>query len=221
MATSQPLGFFIQDIAAALAAVSIALYYSWKLTLVLSTSIPVTAGVLLLISRRLQPAIEAQRRQLNQASQFANTAINALDTVKVFNGQDHEVRQYVTAIKTAAKSYLVQANANALQMGFSHFLLIVMFMAGFWYGLVLYNEGGLTPGSVLTTFYAYLMANQAVESLLPQWLVLSKGMSAGETLKQIIGELNDEGGVAKVTGSRRPESCAGDIEVANVNGVRP
>lgn len=175
----------------------------------------------MLISRRLQPAIEAQRRQLNQASQFANAAINAIDTVKVFNGQDHEVRQYVAAIKTAAKSYLVQANTSALQMGFSQFLLVAMFMAGFWYGLVLYNEGGLTPGSVLTTFYAYLMANLAVESLLPQWLVLSKGMSAGEALKQIIGEINDERGMAKITGSRWPETCAGDVEISNVSDVRP
>jgi ATP-binding cassette subfamily B (MDR/TAP) protein 1 len=219
MATSQPLGFFIENIAAALAAVGIAEYYTWKLTLVLATSIPIAAGVLWLISRRLQPAIEAQKRALNEASKFADMAINAVDTVKVFNGQDHEVRQYVATIKKAAKLYMIQANANSLQMGFSRFLLIVLFVAGFWYGLVLYNEGGLTPGNVLTTFYSFLMANQAVELLLPQLLVLSKGMSAGETLKQIIGEMNDERRVSKITGSRRPTSCAGDIEVTKVNGA--
>lgn len=217
MATSQPLGFFLQHIAAALAATGIALYYSWKLTLVLSTSIPIAALFLWLISRRLQPAIEAQKRELNEASKYANTAINAVDTVKVFNGQDNEVWQYTSAIKTAAKSYLIQANANALQMGFSRFLLIVMFVAGFWYGLVLYKEGGLSPGNVFTTFYSFLMANQAVQSLLPQWLILSKGMSAGKTLKQIMGGMNDKRRVSKITGSRQLESCAGDIEVINVS----
>lgn len=217
MATSQPLGFMARDIASATVATSIALYYSWKLTLVLSLSVPSAAVGLGLISRPLPSAIEAQKRKLNEASKYTNTAFKAIDTVKVFNGQHHEIRQYSSVIDAAGKYFLVQAHVNSLQMGTMRFLVVIMFMAGFWYGLFLYREGELTPGNVITTFYSFLMGNQAVGSLLSQWLVLSNGKSSGEKLDQIVGELDDNDKFTKIAGSRILESCEGDIVVSNVS----
>lgn len=216
MATSQPMGFFVKDVAAAVMAIGIAFYYSWKLTLVLSLSVPTASLVLWLISRRLQPAIEAQRRELNIASKYTNTAFHAIDTVKVFNGQNHEIRQYASAINAAGLSYMIQGQVRASQMGTARFLVVVMFMAGFWYGLKLHKDGELTPGDVITTFYSFLMGNQAVTSLLAQYVILCKGKSAGATLGRIIGELNNTLPLSKVAGSRTLEVCDGDIEVTNV-----
>ncbi|KFY39078.1 hypothetical protein V494_04121, partial [Pseudogymnoascus sp. VKM F-4513 (FW-928)] len=221
MATSQPLGFFIKDIAGAIMAIGIAFYYSWKLTLVLSLSVPTASLVLWLVSRRLQPAIEAQRRELNIASKHTNTAFQAIDTVRVFNGQTHEIRQYTSAINAAGLSYLIQGQVRASQMGVSRFLVIVMFMAGFWYGLKLYRDNELTPGDVITTFYSFLMGNQAVSSLLAQYVILCKGKSAGATLEQIIGEINDIVPLSKIAGTRTLEVCDGDIEVADVTFSYP
>jgi ATP-binding cassette subfamily B (MDR/TAP) protein 1 len=173
MATSQRLGFFVEDTAAALAALGIAFYYSWNLTLVILAFGPLTVMIFAIINRKLQPAIEAQKRGLSEASKYSHTAIKDVDTVKVFNGQEQEIWKCACAIKKAAKSYMIQANANSLQMGFTRFMTTVMFVVGFWYGVVLVRQG-LGPGSVLTTFYSCLMATQAAEALLPQWLVLSR-----------------------------------------------
>ncbi|KAL5353075.1 ATP-dependent permease [Pseudogymnoascus australis] len=221
MATSQPLGFFVKDIAAVIMAIGIAFYYSWKLTLVLSLSVPITSLVLWLVSRRLQPAIEAQRRALNIASKYTNTAFHAIDTVKVFNGQNHEVRQYASAINAAGLSYLIQGHVRASQMGTVRFLVVVMFMAGFWYGLMLFRNGELTPGDVITTFYSFLMGNQAVTSLLAQYVILCKGKSAGATLERIVGELNNTLPLSKIAGTRTLEVCDGDIEVTNLKFSYP
>lgn len=217
MATSQPMGFFVKDIAAAITAIGIAFYYSWKLTLVLSLSVPTASLVLWLVSRRLQPAIEAQRRELNIASKYTNTAFRAIDTVKLFNGQNHEIRQYASAINAAGLSYLIQGQVRASQMGSTRFLVVVMFMAGFWYGLTLYKKGGLTPGDVITTFYSFLMGNQAVSSLLAQYVILCKGKSAGATLERIVGELDNNHQLSKIAGTRTLEVCDGDIEVTSVS----
>ncbi|KFY74500.1 hypothetical protein V499_05477 [Pseudogymnoascus sp. VKM F-103] len=221
MATSQPMGFFVKDVAAAVMAIGIAFYYSWKLTLVLSLSVPTASLVLWLISRRLQPAIEAQRRELNIASKYTNTAFHAIDTVKVFNGQNHEIRQYASAINVAGLSYMIQGQVRASQMGTARFLVVVMFMAGFWYGLKLHRDGELTPGDVITTFYSFLMGNQAVTSLLAQYVILCKGKSAGATLGRIIGELNNTLPLSKIAGSRTLEVCDGDIEVTNLTFSYP
>jgi ATP-binding cassette, subfamily B (MDR/TAP), member 1 len=135
--------------------------------------------------------------------------------VKVYNGQDQEIWQYKRAIKKAANSYMVQANANSLQIGITRFMNTAMFVVGFWYGIVLVRQG-LGPGSVLTTFYSCLMATQAAEALLPQWLVLSKGVFAGKTLRHILLQLERGRIVPKMTGTSRPITCQGDVEVSRV-----
>jgi ATP-binding cassette subfamily B (MDR/TAP) protein 1 len=215
MATSQPLGFFIEDAAAALAALGTAFYYSWNLTLVILAIAPIAVMALAIVTRKLPSAIEAQKRDLSEASKCSHTAIAAVDTVKVFNGQDQEVWQYACAVKKAARSYMTQVNANSLQMGITRFVTTGMFVVGFWYGIVLVRQG-LGAGSVLTTFYSCLMATEAAEALLPQWLVLSKGMSAGETLRYMLLQIERGRRVSKMIGTLKPTTCIGDVEVSNV-----
>ena len=215
MSVSQPFGFLIFETTGSLAALGTAFYYSWKLTLVIIATFPVAAVILDFISSRLSSAIEAQKRELSLASKYANTAITEIDTVKAFNGQDEEVWQYYSAIKRAAIYYLIQARSNALQLGFMKFIMVGIFVQGFWYGIVLVRQGMVT-GHVLTTFYACLNALQAVEVLLPQWLVLTKGMSAGATLKSIMAQVQRGRKVVSMDGSLKPDACEGDLEMNDV-----
>ena len=193
----------------------VGLFFSWKLTLVLLSALPVAALALWVVSMNLGTAIEAQKRNQTIASKHTNTAVTSINTVKLFNGQDEEIWQYYSTIKEAARCYLVQARANASQSGILKLFIVGVFVLGFRYGFHLVRQG-LEPGNVVTTFYACLTALQAVEIVLPQWLVLTKGMSAGATLKSILTELKKDGHREKSSGSLEPRSCSGDIEV---NGV--
>lgn len=205
---------------AVLTSLGIAFYSTWKLTLALLATLPFVCGILYLVSRGLAPAIEAQKRELSKASKFANTAVTAIDTVKAFNGQNQELWQYDCAVKEVTKHYLLQARTNALQFGIIKFLMVGLFVQGFWLGIYLVNNG-LDPGRVLTAFYACLSALQAAEVVLPQWLVLAKGISAGETLKSVMREIQDDGGRSAEKILTQPESCAGDLEINNVDNTHP
>ncbi|KAH9219138.1 P-loop containing nucleoside triphosphate hydrolase protein [Leptodontidium sp. 2 PMI_412] len=220
MGVSQPMGFLVYEIFGSLAALGLAFYYSWKLTLVVIATFPVAGVVFFLVSMQLGPAIEAQKRELTKASKYANTAITAINTVKAYNGQDQEVWQYYDTIKKVAASYLIQARCNAAQFGITKFLMVGLFVQGFWFGLVLVKQG-MDPGAVLTTFYACLAAMQGLETVLPQWLVLKKGMSAGQTLKAIMIQVKHGRVVTNMVGSFRPSSCEGDIEVKGVSFAYP
>jgi ATP-binding cassette subfamily B (MDR/TAP) protein 1 len=200
---------------AAFTSLGIALYFSWKLTLVMLATFPVVGIILVLVSRGLTPAVEAQKRELTKASQYANTAITAIDTVKAFNGQNQEMWQYRCAVNEVTTHYLLQARSNALQFGITKFLIIALFVQGFWFGIYLVNNG-LDSGHVLTTFYACLSAMQATEVIIPQWLVLVKGMSAGETLKSIMRQMEHDRKKEKAGNLTKPKSCHGDVEVNNV-----
>lgn len=215
MATSQPLGFFVEDAAAALVAIIIALYYSWKLTLVIVATVPILAIGTRLLGKTVEAAVEGQKKTLMQASKYSHSAIANVDTVKVYNMQEQEAWQFHVAVKHAASFYLVQARSMAMIMGFTRFITIVMFVQGFWYGLTLIKQG-TTPGVVLTTFYSVLLGVQSAESLLPQWMILARGMSAGETLKHLNCQMEHGRKVTTMGGSLKPVECFGNIEILKV-----
>lgn len=219
MATSQPLGFAVQYTVTAFAALGLAFYTSWNLTLVTLATVPVMALLLSNVSARMQPSIDGQQEQLTQASRLASNAILSIDTVKCFNGQDGEIWQYATLIKSAARFYLRQARANALQIGFVRIATLSMFVQGFWYGSSLAGSGKRSAGQILTTFWACLMTTQAIEQILPQVMVLEKGKAAGATLKANLVQIEKGRRVAKMIGKQTPRYCDGDIEARNVSSV--
>ena len=215
LATSQPLGFSIQYTVTALAALGVAFYNSWTLTLVTIATFPFAAIVLSWISAKMQPSISAQEESLAKAAKLSGNAMSAIETVKVFNGQGHELRQYAVTIREAARSYLVQANANAAQIGFVRLITLAMFVQGFWYGSTLIGHN-ISSGQVLTTFWAALMATQAIEQLLPQMIVLEKGRAAGATLKAVIFKMERGRRITEMAGSQIPARCRGDIDIRGV-----
>ena len=220
MATSQPLGFVVQYSVTAAAALGVAFYYSWNLTLVTLATVPFAGLMLSFISARMQPSIEAQQEHLSVASKYASHAISAIDTVKCYNGQDHETWHFACAIRRAARCYLVQARANALQIGFVRLVILSMFVQGFWYGSTLVGPGGKNSGQIVTTFWSALMATQSIEQILPQMLVLEKGRAAGATLKAVGMRIERGRRVTSMAGNFVPSHCCGDIEFRDVRSSR-
>lgn len=216
MATSQVFGLLVCDALTSVASLAVALYYSWKLTLVLLATLPASIIALSLATRKLEPALEAQKQSLAMASKLASASMTAIDLVKVFNGFDRETRQYQLTTREAARHYLTQAMCNSLQMGIIAFWVVGMFVVGFWYGVVLVNDG-LPPGHVLTTFYATLAAFQGIEALVPHWLVFSKGMSAGAFLSPLAFTQKKHNPARRMSGSSTLNYCVGDIELRNVS----
>lgn len=220
LAASQPVGLLLFQFVATLASLGVALFFSWNLSLVIIATFPLAAILLWLISRGLTPAIEAQKRELSRATKYANTALTAIDTVKAFNAQDQEVWQYYSTINKITIHYLKQARANAMQFGATKSLVVGIFVQGFWYGIYLVNRG-LNPGNVVTTFYSCLTAIQALEVMLPQILVLTKGMSGGATLKHIMNQIQYGVKSMDMGGMLRPDSCSGDIEMNDITFAYP
>jgi ATP-binding cassette subfamily B (MDR/TAP) protein 1 len=220
-AASQALGFLIYDALVFVACLILAFYYSWKLTLVvLSTCVP-SVIILSLISKQLDPAIRAQKQELAHASKHAVAAFTAIELVKVYNGEDHEHWQYQQAIGKAADHYLRQVLCKCGQMGYIKLWMNMLFVVGFYFAVVLSEQGSLTPGNALTTFYAALTAFQALEAVGPHWLVLAKGLEAGRSLTTLVEDVaqQPDGKSARShndAGTYRPLRCDGDLELRNV-----
>lgn len=215
-ASSVALGSLVAEAATSLGNLVVALHGSWKLTLVLLATVPVSLVVLSLLSRRFKSAIGAQKQELARASKYAISAVAAVDLVKIFNASDHETWQYLRAIQRSAAKYLVQAGAAACQHAYVKLWVEGMFVLGFYYGAVLV-DGGASPGNIVTTFYAALAALQAFQAFVPTYIVLAKGMAAGQALHSIINDSAGGRKVRRMMGSYRPEECFGKVEINEVS----
>jgi ATP-binding cassette, subfamily B (MDR/TAP), member 1 len=214
-ATCVGLGNLSMDVVTSIANLVVAFYLSWKLTLVILATVPVSVAILSLVSRKLRPAVEVQKQELAHACRLAMAAVMGIDLVKVFNGADQETWQYFGAISRSMRAYLTQSRASAYQLSYVKFWLEGMFVLGFYYGAVLVDEG-MDPGHVLTTFYAALGALQAVESFMPMYLVLAKGMSAGWTLRSVADGMENGRKIQRMTGGYQPKCCVGEIRANDV-----
>ena len=215
--TSQPLGLVVQYTVTVVAAIGLAFYYSWSLTLVTLAIVPISAIICARLAAQMQPNVEAQAKELAKASTIVNSALSAIDVVKSFNGQNAENWQYAEAIRRAAKYYLVQAQANALQIGFIRFVTLGIFVSGFWFGSHLVNTGSKNSGDVLACFWACLIAMQTADQLSPQFLYLEKGRAAGATLTANIIQMERGRKITNMIGKISPENCGGDVQVHNVS----
>jgi ATP-binding cassette subfamily B (MDR/TAP) protein 1 len=220
LAASQPFGFLVQNIITATAALGIAFFNSWNLTLVIIGSFPVVAVLLAVLSSKTQSAIDGQVKVLADASKLAASAISSIETVKLFNGQSYEVWQYSQSIRKAALRYFKVARSNALQIGVLRLVMRSMFVQGFWYGSTLVGPGGKSAGQVLTTFWACLMATEAIQNIFPQMIVLEKGRLAGKTLRLVVSRLDNESKSSPAVESHRPSrGFEGDIQFKSVSSL--
>lgn len=187
---------------------------SWKLTLVILATLPIYAVALACLSRKLQTAVVTQQDRSARASASMASALRSIDLVKIYNAIDDEVWQYRKAIHAAMEAFLSQARASSLQIGCSKLWVESIFALGFYYGVVLVEQG-LSPGSVVTTFYAALAALQAFEALASTYAELVKGMVAARRLCDLLAD--GPRALPLRPGPRPdPKPCFGEIEFDRV-----
>ncbi|KAK5051002.1 hypothetical protein LTR84_003561 [Exophiala bonariae] len=216
-ATSQPLGFSIAYIAQALAALALALFTNWRLSLVIVASLPIMAVGVALTSCRMLEYTERHNHSLTHAVRLANYSISNIVILKCFNTQYQEEERYGNIVRTAAVDYLKLAFSNALQAGFTRSIGSAMFVQGFWYGGSQVHAGQTTTGKVIITFWGCVIAAKSFETILPQGILLQKGRAAALVLKGIIGDISeDQIGLSSGRGLI-PPFCGGKIEFRGVS----
>ncbi|OJZ87386.1 hypothetical protein ASPFODRAFT_160054 [Aspergillus luchuensis CBS 106.47] len=220
-ATSQPLGLALQYSFRAIFSLALAFFTSWNLTLVTLAGIPFLSAALSFLSNKTNSCMEAQKTELGHLSLIVDNATSSIDSVKSFNGQDTEIRNFVSSVDNAAIHYLKRARLTSLQISILRLMTFGMFVQGFWYGSSLATSGEISAGEVLRTFWACLAAAQSMEFLMPQVVILAKGKDAAISLIHTLSSESEDTVRGEGRGSVYPKFCEGDIEVSNVSFAYP
>lgn len=219
MATSQPLGLLLQYGCRSIASLGLALYTSWRLSLVTLAGVPVFSAVIAYLTVWMKKSITAQQVELTEASKIANNTISSIDTVKCLNAETCEAENYGRRIDRSAFYYLKQARLNSTQIALIRWMMFGMFVQGFWYGSGLARDGKLSSGEVIRTFWACTTAAQSIEQVLPQVLVMEKGKFASAFLHALVRDRGRRRMISELRGTQYPSYCDGRVEVKNVRAL--
>ena len=184
-ASSQPLGMVIQSILTSALSFGLALYVSWKLTLVIIAGIPFFLPFMTFCSARGTPPIALQHLETSKASKYVSNALSSIETVKCFDGQEIEHERYLSTLHRAAAFYSRQVFWFAVQYGVTRVATIAIFVQGFWFGSYLLDKGEITTENILIAFLAAIMATASLMQVQPQLVVLTMGRIAATKLRAV------------------------------------
>jgi ATP-binding cassette subfamily B (MDR/TAP) protein 1 len=73
--------------------------------------------------------------------------------------------------------------------GLAHFVMMGMFVQGFWFGSKLVRDGSVTPGDVMAVFWACLIATSNLQMCIPHSITMAKGKAAMASLMTLASDL--------------------------------
>lgn len=148
---------------------------SYQLTFVILAGTPITVIFTVITERWSGPQIIRDRDLTSTAASRVERVVGAIATVKAFNAEQHEVKAVTGIAKKVEKAYNAVSLIYGLRLGLSQFLVMSMFVQGFWFGSYLVREGKLDAGQVSIVFWATLLAASHIQYLLPLVGQLERG----------------------------------------------
>ncbi|TFK31897.1 ABC transporter type 1, transmembrane domain-containing protein, partial [Crucibulum laeve] len=188
MATSLASGMLLQYLTTCFTCLLLAFLRSWALTLVILSAVPVLMIIQGLSQGLASPLLAQERGQTGVAATLIERAVSAIATVKAFNASEHE--------KSRAGAVFAKLNDAArklnsvwgLTSALAQFVMMSMFVQGFWFGAKLVREGRVSAGDVMAVFWACLIATSNLQMCIPQFITLAKGKFAMVALVSLLDE---------------------------------
>jgi len=187
MASSLASGMIVQYLTTCIACLILAFLRSWALTLVILSAVPILMLIQGLSQGFASPLLAHEREQTGVAATIIDRAIAAIATVKAFNASDmesHRANDSFHRLKVAAKRL---NGVWGTTSGIAQFVMMAMFVQGFWFGAKLVREGKCSAGDVMAVFWACLIATSNLQMTIPQFITLAKGKFSMVALLTLVG----------------------------------
>lgn len=132
-----------------------------------------------------------------KAAGRADRILGAIPTIKAFNAQDKESAAFESIVGKAYTAYHKLHLIYGVRGGATQFILLSMFVQGFWFGSYLVRDGRSTAAAVNTCFWACLLSATYLQLCLPCLLLLEKGKLGMVELLDLARPSSDEPAVVE------------------------
>src|SRR5882762_504966 len=232
-ATSLASGILIQYLTTTTPCLILASTRSYSLTLVTLSAGPILILIQALSYAFASPRLSTERSQTATAATLADRAIAAIPTVKAFNATTHEQLSLARVLTKMREAALGCAKVWGVTSGLAQFVMMAMFVQGFWFGARLVKRGEVSPGNVMAVFWACLIATSNLQMCIPQFITLAKGKFAMASLIALIesssSDLSSPDSSPRFIHHRRPTylkkiippKCSGELALHDITFSYP
>jgi ATP-binding cassette, subfamily B (MDR/TAP), member 1 len=229
---SMAFGMAVQHLTTCFTCLILAFTRSWLLTFVILSAVPALV-ILQGLSQGLAAPLLARELATNAvAGTIVERGVSSIATVKAFNAAAYE---YASLRRVLDHLFIVDRRLNAVwgfTTGLGQFVMMAMFVQGFWFGAKLVREGSASPGDVMAVFWACLIATSNMQMCIPHFIILAKGKVSMASLLALIGSSSGPAKFAKrPRGFYRnnpqslrkiiPRDCLGELAMQTVSFTYP
>ncbi|KAF7363533.1 hypothetical protein MSAN_01009800 [Mycena sanguinolenta] len=232
-ASSLAAGRILQYLTTCLACLGLGFTRSWALTLVILSAVPLLVVIQTISQILAGPLLNVERAATATAATQVDRAVSSISTVKAFNAQAYEQTNLGAALDRITSAAKKLNAVWGMTSGLAQFVMMGMFVQGFWFGSKLVRDGKIGPGDVMAVFWACLIATSNLQMCIPQFIVLAKGKFAMVSLLTLIDsddhDSGDDSSSSRSLRKRhnrilrkiRPVRCAGEFALHNITFAYP
>lgn len=176
----------IQYLGAFIFSLILSFYRDYRLTFVVLAAIPIVTVFVGITEKYAGPLANQDREAITKCSARVDRIVGAIPTVKAFNAEEQEMAGFKTISKQAFVAYIKLHFVWGLRSGVTQFMLMAMFVQGFWFGAYLIQSGKATASTVNTCFWSCLLASTYLQTCIPLLIAVEKGKIAMAGLLNLI-----------------------------------
>jgi subfamily B ATP-binding cassette protein MsbA len=184
------------------------LYIDATLALLILVLAPFVGSLIRYLGRRFRRYSGRIQDSMGDVTRVTEEVLTAQRIIKVFNGQDYELRRFAEFNERNRRLNMRLAAAKAIGEP------VVMQIGALGIACVIYfaTTSGLTPGAFVSFLSAILLVTAPLKRLTSINASLQQGIAAGESIFALLDSEVEQGGTKVLTGHAR-----GEVEYRNVS----
>ncbi|KAJ7485153.1 P-loop containing nucleoside triphosphate hydrolase protein [Mycena galericulata] len=215
-ASSLATGRIIEYLTTCITCLILAFSRSPSLPLVILSAVPILVIIQATSQAVSGPLLGTERQQTAVAATLVDRVVTAsgISTVKAFNAAAHEQRALRTVLDRIETAVWKLVAVWGFTSGLAQFVMMGMFVQGFWFGASVVKAGSIGAGDAMAVFWACLMAATNLQLCIPQFILLAKGKFALTSLLTLVDTHYD----AEMP---PPVPCRADILLRDISFAYP
>lgn len=210
---------FFRQIVMIVGGISILLFISWKLALIMLGTVPVIAIVAVIFGRFIRRLAKEAQDKTASANATAEEALTGIGNIKAFTNELFSMRRFTNAINEIKRLNIKSGLWRGVFVSFVVFCMFGAIVFIIWQGLLL-TEGphpGLAKGDLYSFLMVTLLMAASIGSLPDFYAGIQKSIGATEKLMNLLTEISEK---ELFTGTTKP-TISGAISFNNVHFSYP
>lgn len=210
---------FFRQIVMIVGGISILLFISWKLALIMLGTVPVIAIVAVIFGRFIRRLAKEAQDKTASANATAEEALTGIGNIKAFTNELFSMRRFTNAINEIKRLNIKSGLWRGVFVSFVVFCMFGAIVFIIWQGLLL-TEGphpGLAKGDLYSFLMVTLLMAASIGSLPDFYAGIQKSIGATEKLMNLLTEISEK---ELFTGTTKP-AISGVITFNNVHFSYP